>query len=1301
MPNLLKRLFGALWLTVALAVILAAVLTVVARQMLPLVPGYRTQIEAVASHWLHHPVRIGRVAVGWHWLTPTVTLENVRVMGASDQIALKLGQVGLRLGIWNSLMSRQLVPGEIDLRGVRVVLDRGQDGRWSLSGLALPVPGAGGPGNGGGMPDWLTRITYHVSDASLVVQGLPEDGRYRFRNVTLSARPVDDGIAVFGGFAPPGRVGRQVNFAVELHRAGGAAAGNWDARAYLDLQGIRLEGLPIDRWLPRMPALRGQLDARIWSLWTNGRPTRVSGHLAVQGLSLGAAMSSRTAGSGLTDFSGNLRWQTTAGGWRLQGSDVHAAAGTDGWPTDAFDIALSDGHDGQRTLSAWAGFLRLQDLTPLLVQLPWVPDAWTDRLAALGPSGELNDLRLHAVIASSGVPQYALSAGLRDVSLSARDRQPGVAGLSGTLALTDTAGSLLLDSPRLSFDAPAVFAGPLPQMALHGAVYWRREAGGEEVIAPSFSVQNRDLALRGQLGLWLPAGGKPEINLMAHVQRAQVAAAPSYLPVKLLHPDLVNWFVNALQGGEVTGGSVLLRGDPTQFPFRNHTGVFEAHFDIRDGTLAYFRDWPRLKEMQGSLDLHDFELQAHVVQGTMLTTQLSDVDVDIPDLDNAVLGISGTGDGSLGDVAKFLSYTPLADGRKALFAEMRAGGRTRFDLKLSLPLRAKDMSRWQLRGKASVTQGTFALTDQDFALSAIDGDLSFTQRSLSAQGVKAAFRGSPVVLGASTRSDGLATLTLDGHLSVAQMLGRGSLVTHYARGDTDWRVALALPMTGASYRRYGTGLTLVSGLKGVVVSLPAPLGKSAGSSKGLVVQLSLTRADEPVFLRYGPDFQGLLQLAGKAGCRRVARGDLRFAAGAPALPAAGVDVEGSLAHFDVDTWRRVLDALPASSTTDAQCPGGRGLTPESVHRIRMRFGTLDIFGRRLHEVSLDATRSAKQWTASVAAKEIGGKLYVPVALHGGTPLRFDLTHLDLDGETLSSSASGGELDPASLPALSGHIGELRVAGRQLRNVNLRTTPTRDGMQIHLAEVDEPHLRARATGSWLREPGGHTLMQVQLEVDSDDAGQALEGLNVQAGLAGGQGHLSANLSWPGGPGQLAWGVLDGQARLTLKNGRLKQVNPGQTGRLLGLLNLAALPQRLSLNFGDVFDKGFAFNDMTSRFQIRDGNIYTQDTHISGSAANMSITGRVGMVARDYDAQVNIVPQVQSTVAIAGAVLGGPVAGAALFLLDRLLGVGKQINKAAEFRYHVTGPWDAPKVQAEGDDRSAGPPKGRNAPQTNPF
>ncbi|AOU98620.1 TIGR02099 family protein [Acidihalobacter yilgarnensis] len=1304
MSRVLKRLLGTLWLGAAVVVILAAVLTVVARQLLPMVPSYRAEIESVASDWLHHPVRIGQIRVGWHWITPTVTLENVRVLDGTGKTALRLARVGLQLGVWNSFLAGRLVPGEISLQGARVVIARDSEGRLSISGLALPLPvdtGVQTPG-GARLPPWLTRITYRLSDAHVVIEDLPRARRYRFSQVTLVARPADDGIDLAGGFALPTRLGNQVSFAANLRRTGEGASATWGGRIYFDLQGIRLDGLPLKSLLPDLPSLRGQLDAQVWSVWSQGRPTRVSGHLSVQDLSLGPTLSANAAAPGLTAFSGDVRWQALPAGWRLQGVQLHASAGQSAWPTDAFDATFNQQGDGQRSLRGWADFLRLQDLTPKLVQLPWLPDGWSDRLAALAPTGEVRDLRFNLRDSASAVaPQLALSAELKGISLRTDGHRPGFSGLSGQLAMTSAAGALDVDSTALRVNAPTVFGGVLPATHAKGMLWWRRGPLGDEVIAPHFDLSNTDLALHGQLGLWLPTGGPPDLNLMLGIERGNVAAAPRYLPVKLLHPDLVHWLKQALQGGTVTGGSIILRGDPADFPFRQHGGVFEARLNVSAGTLDYFRDWPRLKTMSGQLALHDFSLRAHVAQATMLSTQLSDVDLDIPDLDHAVLGISGSGVGPLGDVVTYLSHTPLGDGRKALFDEIQADGQTHFDLGLSIPLRAAELSQWSLHGKASIDDGSFALPEQDFSLNRINGKLDFTQRSLRAHDIQAIFRGAPAVLGVSTRSDGLATLTLDTHLSVARLFGAKSPVAHYAHGDTDWRMAFTLPMTRGGYRRYGMGLTLVSGLQGVQVTLPAPLGKPAAASLGLVAQRSLTRDDAPVFLRYGPDLQGLFQLAGKAGCRRVVRGDVRFNAGTPVLPSKDIAIQGHLTHFDVDAWRRVLNKLPSGPSL-AECPDGGGpSTMDAVRHLRVDIGELDIFGRRLRKASIDATRKGTLWNAAVSSDVISGKLQVPAVLYGGKPVRFELSRLDLDGEVSASSASGDPIDPSSIPALSGHIGDLLVAGRHLHNVQLTTTPTREGMQIHLAEVNEPHLHARASGSWLRELDGHTMMQIQLEVDSDDAGKALDALNAQAGLAGGKGHLSATLSWPGGPAQLSWGVLDGQARLNLKHGRLMEVNPGQTGRLLGLLNLAALPQRLSLNFGDVFDKGFAFNEMNSRFQLRDGNIYTQDTHIAGASAAMSITGRVGMVTRDYDAQVAIVPQVQSTVAIAGAVLGGPVAGATLFLLDRLLGLGKQLNKAAEFRYRVTGPWDAPKIQPEDDTAKRKPVHGRDAQHENLF
>ena len=55
---------------------------------------------------------------------------------------------------------------------------------------------------------------------------------------------------------------------------------------------------------------------------------------------------------------------------------------------------------------------------------------------------------------------------------------------------------------------------------------------------------------------------------------------------------------------------------------------------------------------------------------------------------------------------------------------------------------------------------------------------------------------------------------------------------------------------------------------------------------------------------------------------------------------------------------------------------------------------------------------------------------------------------------------------------------------------------------------------------------------------------------------------------------------------------------------------------------MFGKGLAFDSITGDFRLFDGNATTDNLAIVGSSANISITGRTGLRARDYDQQVYV-------------------------------------------------------------------------------
>ena len=67
----------------------------------------------------------------------------------------------------------------------------------------------------------------------------------------------------------------------------------------------------------------------------------------------------------------------------------------------------------------------------------------------------------------------------------------------------------------------------------------------------------------------------------------------------------------------------------------------------------------------------------------------------------------------------------------------------------------------------------------------------------------------------------------------------------------------------------------------------------------------------------------------------------------------------------------------------------------------------------------------------------------------------------------------------------------------------------------------------------------------------------------------------------------------------------------------------------------------------------------------------------MIAQQFDQVVTVTPSLGSTLPIAGAVVGGPVVGAAMLVVQGL--VGKQVDQIGAVRYSVKGPWSDPEIR----------------------
>ncbi len=203
--------------------------------------------------------------------------------------------------------------------------------------------------------------------------------------------------------------------------------------------------------------------------------------------------------------------------------------------------------------------------------------------------------------------------------------------------------------------------------------------------------------------------------------------------------------------------------------------------------------------------------------------------------------------------------------------------------------------------------------------------------------------------------------------------------------------------------------------------------------------------------------------------------------------------------------------------------------------------------------------------------------------------------------------------------------------------------------------------------------------------SESLGDFLQSLNLAAPVQGGQTLVYFNAWWPGSPAAFALSRLNGELEFSVVGGNITGADAGG-GRLLGLLSIQALPRRLALDFRDVFDSGFAFEEASGTFRMENGMATTDDVVLRSTAANISVRGATDLVDREWDQLLTIRPGVGNTLPIIGALAGGPGGAAAGLALQGLL--QEPLSEATQVQYSVTGSWEAPVVEAVEVKREGG-------------
>jgi uncharacterized protein YhdP len=340
------------------------------------------------------------------------------------------------------------------------------------------------------------------------------------------------------------------------------------------------------------------------------------------------------------------------------------------------------------------------------------------------------------------------------------------------------------------------------------------------------------------------------------------------------------------------------------------------------------------------------------------------------------------------------------------------------------------------------------------------------------------------------------------------------------------------------------------------------------------------------------------------------------------------------------------------------------------------------------------------WRANVEAEQFGGYVeYRPAragAAQGAGRIYARLARLSLpksDVEQVETLLD--QQQPAAVPALDIVIDDFELRGKRLGRVEVEAVnrvvgegreATREWRLNRLALIT-PEAKLSGKGYWaevggtyMTVPGAASSVRrravLEFTLDVADSGALLERLGTGRAVRGGKGVLSGELSWLGSPLALDYPTLSGKVGVAIDSGQFLKADAG-AARLLGVLSLQALPRRLALDFRDVFQEGFPFDNITGDLKIVQGVAHTNNLRMRGVQAAVLMEGSADIARETQDLRVVVVPEINAGTASLAYAAINPAIGLGTFLAQMFL--RRPLTAAGTREFHVRGSWADPQVE----------------------
>ncbi len=1270
------------WLTIILLAIVVVYL-LLGRVFVYVVASNKDRLEQVVQNAGLQQLELGAVEGDWFIFDPVFEVTDVRLK-AEDEVLFAIDSLRVRLDSWRSFAVRTPIVSELQLSGIRLTVDRDDEGF-----LVRGLPRGGGTLDLNPVLDSLPHVRQiTLADVDITLAGIHEP-------LHLSSRPDEPWVIS----AEEGK--NQISFPLYLERRlvdGGAVQtqlelvgsyqGDMRSSEFRTSLYLRAPQLALGNLLPVNESAEKRLtgallDAEVWLEMSPGS-VDAWGTLDVMDIEIGHQGLTQSLAARLsTAF--RFRGQSF-----LEGSMfIPSLSLKDESYTFEFkdlSLAVTDSDTGIR-MAALLPALDVAETVGLIRfagEKALVPARLSRALEAVSPRGALQDV---ALVLGLDDLRPKLVGNLVDISMDAYLGVPAFSSLNGFIDLQLDQGYLDIDNDAFEMYFSNMFSAPWPFDSGRGRLAYRADSGQFKVTSGLIELIHGDLAGYGKVSLNLPRERELQTwGLTVGITGADLTDADRFLP-NTIPDDLHGWLTTAIERGQGQESGLTFHGAL----FRGAPGIRKSHdlyFKVDDAQLRYHDAWPVVSQMKGTVHANSYFVRSAGVTGALYESAIVDADVDVPiSRDNKAdtVLVTARAEGPLGDVIRALNQTPLSETTGGMAAQWQALGAMEATLALNVPVGDRKTEEVGVDVGVSFDQASLVMPDFNLTMQDMAGSARYTSADgLSADAFQGRLFGEVVTVAIKTEAlgeGGEITVNFNGRVSADNLYHwSDQVLLSRAEGSLDYEATVHVPFGSEHDQVY---VIATSDLVGVTLDVPAPLAKpEAGDARDFVYSQFFAPDSYRVDMSLDDNMHASLKIVdGIAVGGRMHFGETTFGA----VAYDQIRLTGSLDYLDYEAWMEVTEAL--SELTDVSLEDE---IAEHVESAELEIAELMLFSLPLEQAQVRVTRNESAWVAEVSNDMLAG--VARVSDSDDVPMQIDLERLRF-AEDENSGDPLGDVDPIAVGAIDFSTSLLEIDDENYGSWSFRYRPGEAGARFEALTADGAGMKVlpNSTLDWAVAAGQHRS-HFTGDVEITDLATALRQFGFAASMEGEDIQLQADIVWEGSPAMVDVMSVSGPVTVEEGKGRFVQAETGGALKLLGVFDFASLARRFRLDFSDVVEEGFEFNNVTGTTRFDTGKLsVTEPFRFEGSSGRFTVGGRVDLDSGELENEMIVTLPLRLTLpwyAAYSAIATGPLAGAGVMLAQKVF--ENQIDQMSSAKYRIGGTIDEPVIEfvAIFDDKVAG-------------